>query len=286
MGHTPFCTVFQFQRAILFVSDKIPLYIHAILCSLCLHKVFLNFYKLWKGELTTLGEPILQNDWIIWSPLLHSNFNNLTTQILCHSSHTMHLHESGVLSSVVFFVAQIKEGGPNFLGKTNSAERLNYLAPLLYFNFKNLNNPNSLPLIPYQCILHESAVLFSVFWNLLKLKRGSNFLEGTNSAERVNYLVSSSVFQFQKFQLPKLFIIHLISMRSTWFSSTFISFLKFSRFFMGVSLMKKLQGPAAGLWDLVVKANCLLVVVVCFGAVELYWMLFGLFKRDDEGWYI
>ena len=55
---------------------------------------------------------------------------------------------------------------------------------------------------------------------------------------------------------------------------------------MGVSLMKKLQGPAAGLWDLVVKANCLLVVVVCFGAVELYWMLFGLFKRDDEGWYI
>ena len=108
MGQTPFCTVFQFQRPILFVIDKIPLCIHAILC---LHKVFLNFYKLWKGELTTLGEPILQNDWIIWPPLLYSNFNNL-------------------------------------------------------------NDPNSLSFISYQCILHESGALFSVFWDLLKLKRG------------------------------------------------------------------------------------------------------------------
>ena len=45
--------------------------------------------------------------------------------------------------------------------------------PLLYFNFKNFIYLNSSLFIRNPCILHESGVLFSVFKNLLKLKRGN-----------------------------------------------------------------------------------------------------------------
>ena len=71
-----------------------------------------------------------------------------------------------------FKFPQIKEGGPNFLGGTNSAERLNYFLPLVYFNSKNLRDPNYSSSSRFQCILHDSAVLFAVFSKFLKLKRG------------------------------------------------------------------------------------------------------------------
>ena len=94
--------------------------------------------------------------------------------------------------------SQIKNGGPNFLRGTNSAKLLNYLAPFLYLGFKNLKDPNFLSLITFQSILHDSAVLFSVFKNLITLERGRpNFLRGVNSAERLNYLVSFLYFNFK-----------------------------------------------------------------------------------------
>ena len=40
-------------------------------------------------------------------------------------------------------------------------------------------------------------------------------LGATNSAERLNYLVPPSVFQFQEFEGPKFFTIYLILMHST-----------------------------------------------------------------------
>ena len=55
-----------------------------------------------------MGEPIMQNGWIIWSLLLY---------------------------------------------------------------FKNFKDPNSASLIRFKCILHDAAVLFSVFQNFLKFKR-------------------------------------------------------------------------------------------------------------------
>ena len=85
------------------------------------------------------------------------------------------MHSTRFRSTILSFFRfpQIKERGPNFFGGTNSAEQLNYLAPpLLYFNFKNLRNPNSSSSSRFQCFLHNSAVLFSVFSNFLKLKRG------------------------------------------------------------------------------------------------------------------
>ena len=101
--------------------------------SAVLFSIFWNFLKLKRGDLISWGEPILQNSWIIWSPLL-------------------------------------------------------------YFNFRSLKDPNSLSFIRFQCILHDSAVLFSVFWNFLKLNRGVLISWGNNSAERLIYLVPPTVF--------------------------------------------------------------------------------------------
>lgn len=44
---------------------------------------------------------------------------------------------------------------------------------------------------------------------------GPNLLAETNSAERLKYLVFTSVFQVEKFTGPNSFIIYLISMHST-----------------------------------------------------------------------
>ena len=72
---------------------------------------FSNFHKFKWGDLISWREPILKNDWIIWSPLL-------------------------------------------------------------YFSFKSFRDPNSLSFIRFQCILHDSRVLFLDFLNIPKLKRG------------------------------------------------------------------------------------------------------------------
>ena len=72
----------------------------------------------------------------------------------------------------------IQEGGPNFLQKTNSTQRLNYLVPLPHFNFKKLKDLNFCSFITFQCILHDAAVLFPVFQNFVKSKRGDLIFSG------------------------------------------------------------------------------------------------------------
>ena len=66
---------------------------------------------------------------------------------------------------------QIKEGGPNFWGEPILQNVWIIWSPLLYFNFKSFLDPNSLSFIRFQCILHDSGVLFSESWNVYKLKR-------------------------------------------------------------------------------------------------------------------
>ena len=68
--------------------------------------------------------------------------------------------------------SQIKEGGPNFLGEPILQNGWIIWSPLLYFNLRNLRDPNSSSFSRFQCILHDSAVLLWVFLNFLKLKRG------------------------------------------------------------------------------------------------------------------
>ena len=130
------------------------------------------------------------------------------------------------VSFLKFF--QIKEGAPNFLVGTNSAERLNYLVPPSVFIFQKFQG---LKFFVIHCISMGSNRFTRAFLNFLKFPQikdgGPNFLVGTNSAERLNYLVPLSAFQFQKFQELKSFLIHCTLMGSNRFTTTFLNFLKF-----------------------------------------------------------
>ena len=82
-----------------------------------------------RGDLISSGHPILQNGWIITSPLLYFNLESFRdpnssslTRFQCI------LHGSGALFSVLSNFLKLKRG-PNFLGITFSAEWLNYYVP-------------------------------------------------------------------------------------------------------------------------------------------------------------
>ena len=70
-----------------------------------------NLYKLKMGDVISGEEPILQNVWIIWSPLLFSNFKSFLDQ---NSSSLIRfqsiLHESGRLSSESWNFLKLKRG--------------------------------------------------------------------------------------------------------------------------------------------------------------------------------
>ena len=87
---------------------------------------------------------------------------------------------------------QIKEGGPNFWGEPILQNVWIIWSPLLYFNFKSFLDPNSLSFIRFQCILHDSGVLFSEPWNFYKLKRG-DLISGGNQFCRKSELFGPSI---------------------------------------------------------------------------------------------
>ena len=84
------------------------------------------------------------------------------------------MHSSWLRSTFVRVLKflQIKEGGPNFWGEPILQKVWIIWSPLLYFNFKNLMAIISSSFIRFQCILHDSGLLFSESWNFFKLKRG------------------------------------------------------------------------------------------------------------------
>ena len=72
----------------------------------------------------------------------------------------------------VFQFLQNKEGGPNFLVEPILKNVRIILSLLLYFNFISFMDNISSSFIRFQCILHDSGLLFSESWNFFKLKRG------------------------------------------------------------------------------------------------------------------
>ena len=68
---------------------------------------------------------------------------------------------------------QTKEGGLNFLGEPILQKVGIIWSPLLYFNFKSFTDQNSSSFIGFQCILHDSGVLFSKSLSFYKLKKGN-----------------------------------------------------------------------------------------------------------------
>ena len=74
---------------------------------------------------------------------------------------------------------QIKEGGPNFWGEPILQNVWIIWSPFLYFNFKSFLDAISLSFIRFQCILHDSGVIFAECWNIYKLKR-EDLISGGN----------------------------------------------------------------------------------------------------------
>ena len=146
-----------------------------------LFSVFENFFKLKRGNLISWGEPIPQKGWIICSPLLNFNFKHMKDQNILH--HSLDINGSYMSQQFLKF-PQIKKG--DLISRGNQFRRRAALfvpvstsppAPhpqspplLLYFSFKHLKDPKSLSFIRFQYILHDSAVLLSIFENFVKLK--------------------------------------------------------------------------------------------------------------------
>ena len=98
---------------------------------------------------------------------------------------------------------QIKEGAPNFWGEPILQKVWISSSPLLYFNYKTFLYPISSSFIRFQCILHDSGVLFSEPWNFYKLKRG-DLISGGNQFCRKSELFGPPLlyFNFKSFMDP------------------------------------------------------------------------------------
>ena len=133
---------------------------------------FLNFPKLKMWNLISWGEPILQNSWIIWSPLLYFNSRNFRDS---NSSSFIALPwvpiDSPVLFSIFWNFLKLKTG--DLISWWEQIRKNSWIiwSPLLYFNFRNLKHPNSSSFFRFQWILHDPSALLWIFLNFFKLKR-------------------------------------------------------------------------------------------------------------------
>ena len=130
-----------------------------------------------------MGEPILQNVWIIWSPLLYFNFKSFLDPI--SSSFIPFqciLHDSGVLFKESWNLYKLKRGEV-ISGGNQFCRMFELFGP----NFKSFLNQNSSSLIRFQSSLHESGTFSSESWNFLKLKRGE-LISGGNQFFRMSEL--------------------------------------------------------------------------------------------------
>ena len=124
-----------------------------------------NFYKLKRGDLISGGNQFCRKSELFGPPFCIS--------ILKVWFSTPGWFRSTFLRVLKFL--QIKDGGLNFWWEPILQKVWIIWSPLLYFNFKSFLDPNSLSFIRFQCILHDSGVLFSESWNIYKLKRGNHF---------------------------------------------------------------------------------------------------------------
>ena len=120
-----------------------------------------------------MGEPILLNDWIISSPLLYFDFRNLKdSNSWSFIRFQCVLDDSAGLFYGFWHFLKLKRWDLISLGEAILQNSWIVWSLLLYFNFRNLKDPNFCTFIGSECILYESPVFFSGFWNFLKLKMG------------------------------------------------------------------------------------------------------------------
>ena len=100
---------------------------------------------------------------------------------------------------------QIKEGEANFWAEPILQKNSIICSPILYFNFKCFVDWNSWSFIRFQCILHDSAVLFSVL-KFLEIKEGGPNFCGKPILQKVWIIWSLVVYlNFKSFLDPTSF---------------------------------------------------------------------------------
>ena len=115
----------------------------------------LKFLQIKDGGPNFWGEPILQNFWIIWCPLLYFNFTSfLDPNSSSFTTFQCILYDSGVLFSQSWNFYKLKMGDL-ISGEPILQNVWIIWAPLLYFNFKSFLDPNFSSFIRFRCILHD-----------------------------------------------------------------------------------------------------------------------------------
>ena len=148
----------------------------------------LKFLQIKEGGPNFWGEPILQNVWIIWSPLLYFNFKSfLDRNSSPFISFQWSLFDSKVLLSGFSNFCKLRRG--DLISGVNQFCRMSELfgPPFLYFNFKSFLDANSSPFISFQCILYNWGVVLSGFSNFYKLRSGA-LMSGGNQFCRISGL--------------------------------------------------------------------------------------------------
>ena len=128
-----------------FISFHCILHVSVVFLS-----IFENFFKLKRADLISWCEPILQNDWIIWSPLVYFLFKNLEdSNFSSFIWFRCTIHDSVVFFSVFENFPKLKKGDVIPCGETVLQNDWIIWSPLSYFNSKNLEDPNSLSLTSF-----------------------------------------------------------------------------------------------------------------------------------------
>ena len=154
--------------------------------------------KLMMGDLISLGEQILQNSWIIWSPLLYFNFRSLKDpNFSSFFRFQFVLHDAVVLFSGFSNFLKLKMGDLISWGGNQFCKAAELFGPPSSISILEIWRTQN---FPHSLDLNASLWVSSTFVRFSKIHQikegGPNFLGGTNSAERLNYLVPPSVFQF------------------------------------------------------------------------------------------
>ena len=124
------------------------------------------------GDLISESNQFSRKSELFGHPFCISILKGLWSQIFCHSLDLDAFHLIQEYFSQSPEISANETGGPNFWGEPILQKVCIIWSPLLYFNFKSFMEPNSWSLIRFQCIVHDSWVLFSESWNFYKLKRG------------------------------------------------------------------------------------------------------------------
>ena len=144
-----------------------------------------KFFQIKKGWTNFLGEPFLQNGWIIWSLLLYFSFKKLFYLSLDIDAFYM-IQEDFYQ---IFKISSHQRTGTQFLAGTNSAKRQNIQAPNFLFHFKRFFEL-SFFVIRYILIHYKwFGSTFPRILKFLKIKSGRpNLFWRPNTAEWFNYL--------------------------------------------------------------------------------------------------